>query len=821
MEFLVWHYTKGLEYYVTTWTSYFDWINHYFSLSILITSLFAPWKRLIVEDKSPGFNFTRFFENLMFNLISRCIGAVVRFTLFWVGILFITLTFLGGILGLVFWVVLPFLSYRLYRKQKRQVKNFIENLIFRLKSSSELPLKVLLDNQAGAFVLAHSGVELSEMVENANTKKVGFSKFSPSTFQEVIDYLIKNKVWSPDFLRKRQLEGSDLTIAASWWDKKRTEETEISRLSAGRPGIGLELLFGYTPYLNQYSVDMSFPQEFSHHLIGRQEVVARMERVLTAGNSIVLIGEPGVGKKTVVLEFARRAATGELGKAMVYRRVLEFDYNALLSEATDLNQKKTKLAEILSEASSAGNIILMIRDIHRITHPQVEGYDFTDIFEEHLEKRELKIIAVATPTDYERFIAPNLRLRKYLEKVEVFEPTRQEALQILVEAAGRWESLKYITIQVPALRHILEESDRYITETPFPEKALELLDAVVTYVEQKGEKIVGIDATNDVLAEKTGIPFARLTREEKKLLRNIEEIIHKRLINQEAAIDLIGKSLRARIVGISKDKRPIGSFLFLGPTGVGKTETAKVLTKVYYGSEEKILRFDMAEFAGSEGLERLIGSVSKNQPGVLTTAIKNHPASLLLLDEIEKASPAIYNLFFTLLDEGSMTDAFGKKINGQHLFVIGTSNAAAEYIRELVLSGVAGEELQKKVVEYVLQKGIFSPEFLNRFDGVVVYEPLTRENLVKIASLMLDELAQNLKKKNIYLEIPSQTVKKLSEDGYDPAFGARPMRRIVNLILGDLIGRAILKEEIKEGDRIKILAGKAKEEFLIERESSE
>ena len=817
MEFLIWHYSKGLEFYVVSWVAYFDWINHYFSLSLLITTLFAPWKRLVVEDKSPGFNLTRFFENLTFNLISRCIGAIVRLVLFWVGVILIIFTFLGGIIGLGFWIILPPLSLGVYLRQKRQVKNFIEGLAYKIKSSEDAPVKVILDNKAGEFLLNRLGVQLSDLVQSANLKKVKFTNFSPTSYRQVIEYLLKNDVWSSDLLRKMEIEKEDLVTTASWWDRKRTEETQILPIKSGRPGIGLELLFGYTPQLNQYSVDLSLPQPFSHRLIGRLEVVSRMERVLTSGNSIVLIGQPGVGKKTVVLEFARRAAGGEFGAKMAFRRVLEFDYNFLLSEASDLNLKKAKLAEILAEASGAGNTILMIRDIQRITHQDVEGYDFTDIFEEHLEKRELKIIAVSTPEDYERYIAPNMRLRKYLEKVEVVQPTKEEALEILVEAAGRWEALRGITIRVNALRNILEESDRYITETPFPEKALELLDAVVTYIEQKGEKVVTVDATNAVLAEKTGISFARLTTQEKKLLGNIEEVIHKRLINQETAVELIGKSLRARTVGIAKDNRPMGSFLFLGPTGVGKTETAKVLARVYYGSEENILRFDMAEYSGSEGLERLIGSVSKNQPGALTTAIKNKPASLLLLDEIEKAPPTIYNLFLALLDEGSMTDAFGKKINGKNLFLIGTSNAGAEYIRQLVSRGTRADELQKKVLDYVLQKGIFSPEFLNRFDGVVVYEPLQMQHLVKIARILLEELAQNVRRKNVYLKITPEAVEKLAEDGYDPAFGARPMRRIIDLILGDLIGKAILKEEIKEGDKIKIVPGEAKEEYNWEK----
>jgi len=488
-----------------------------------------------------------------------------------------------------------------------------------------------------------------------------------------------------------------------------------------------------------------------------------------------------------------------------------------LSEASDLNDKKNRLAQILAEAAYAGNIILMIRDIQRLTNSEVEGYDFTDVFEEYLEKKDLKIIAVSTNSEYERFIAPNMRLRKYLEKVEVIPPTKEEALQIIVEAARRWEKIAKLTIEVPAIRNMVEESDRFVSDVPFPEKALELLDAVVTYVQQKGKNTIVVEDTNAVLAEKTGISFAKLTKDEKQRLGDIENIIHKRLINQNSAISLIGKTLRAKTVGVIKESRPLGSFLFLGPTGVGKTETAKVLANVYFGNTESILRFDMAEYSGNEGLERLIGSVNKNMPGNLTTAIKNRPSSILLLDEIEKASKEIYNLFLVLLDEGLMTDSFGKKISGRNLFIIGTSNAAAEYIRQLVTKGIEGEELQKAVVNYVLEKEIFSPEFLNRFDGVVVYEPLKKEHLVEIAKLMLLDLSGNLKKKNIHLEFGEDVAQKLAEDGYDPAFGARPMRRIVNINLGDLIGKSLINGEIEEGGKVRLISGQGKGEFLLEK----
>jgi len=785
---------------------------------MLLRTLFSPWKKLIEIDNSAGFNFEKKFQVFTFNLISRGIGSVVRFGLFWVGIIFVLGVGLGGAVGFVFWLLMPFFGYGVFSKYQNQPENFVKKLLFDLKSRNKNPIVTLFDNKAGFFVLKHVGLELDEVVVNANIDKIDFGKLAAKNFSEVVDFLLKSEVWTERFLTSKEVKPNDLIQAAAWWDQKQADASSLNSGSAvGRPGIALELTFGYTPTLNKYSIDMSLPQPFSHRLIGRQPIVSRMERVLSSGNSVLLIGDPGVGKKTVVLEFAKKAAYGELGESLIYKRVLEFDYNSLLSESKDLNAKKSDLAYALAEASYAGNIVLMIRDLHRLVNPEVEGYDFTDIFEKHLEERKLKIIAVASSAEYERYLSRNLRIRKYFEKVEIIPPSREDAMLILVESAKTWEMRTGYTIMLPALRNILEQSDNYVTEVPFPEKALELLDAVITFKQQNNGNTVTIDDTNAVLAEKTGISFSRLTQSDRSRLGKIEQVIHERLVGQDAAISLISKTLRAKTVGVVKEKRPLGSFLFLGPTGVGKTETAKVLSDVYFGSEQNILRFDMAEYSGSEGLERLIGSLSKNQPGGLTTAIKNRPASLLLLDEIEKASKDIYNLFLALLDEGVMTDAFGKKIVCKNIFVVGTSNAGAEFIRKAVEKGVSGEELQKQVVNYVLEKEIFSPEFLNRFDGVVVYEPLGQVDLEKIAKLMLQDLAKNLKEKNIYLEVTDEACKKLAKDGYEPAFGARPMRRIVNISIGNVISQGIIDSNIVDGEKIKLVPGSAKEEFSVEK----
>ena len=816
MEFLRWHYTLGVRWYLKRWVFLLGWVAHYFSLTLLIPTLFAPWKRLTDDENYAGFNPQKYFRRVTFNLISRGIGAIVRMTLFIAGTLTLIPAFFAGFAGLIFWLLLPDIGLPYYLFSEKFGQVFYDHLAQHLASSPQTAPRVLLDTAPGKFLLTHTGQTAGALLAVSDSAKLSLAGFRPVNFSRLIDRFIDSGVWPEVRLMEMGVTSENLKAASAWWDLLHLPPKDEEKLSYSRPGIGLELLFGYTPQLNQYSSDLSAPREFSHHLVGRQEVVSRIERSLSGGSSVILVGMPGVGKKTVLLEFARRAAAGELGPKLAYQRVLEFDYNFLLSESIDLNQKKATLSRLFSESSSAGNIVLVFKDLHRLTNHEVEGVDFTDLFEKYLEKRTLRIIAISSRIEYERFISQNSRLRKFFEIVEATPPTKEQALEILFDSAAYWERHKHMIITVQALTAILEGSDRYITDTPFPEKALEILDQALAYSEQQKIQVITPEEVNLVIGERTGIPFARLTEKEKNILSNLESAMHEGLVGQDAAVSLISKSLRAASVNVRDESRPLGSFLFLGPTGVGKTQTAKVLARIYYGSEKEILRFDMAQYAGQDGVSRLIGSASRNQPGILTTAIKNKPASLLLLDEIEKAPPQVYNLFLTLLDEGFITDAQGQKIICRHLFVIATSNAGAEFIRQQVLSGADGSSLQQQVVEHVLQNRIFSPEFLNRFDGVVVYTPLSRPELLQVARLMLTDLVASLQKKNIRLEITDELAQKVSSEGYQPELGARPMRRIVDLTLGDLLGSAILKEEIKSGDKVKIIPGNAPDTYSLQ-----
>ena len=733
----------------------------------------------------------------------------MRFILFWVSLFLLIACLILGALGLPFWLLLPPLGLPAYFRYQKRPEIYLK----KIKS-----VETLLAGGHGKFLLTHLGLFGSDLLNSADQKNAESSLFKADSLEKLMTNLIKNNVWGEEFLRTKNLIGEDLIRAAYWWDERCRNLSGInSEEFYSRPGIGLELLFGYTPTLDRYAVDMAAPQEFSGHLVGRLSTVSKMAGEITGGNNVILIGQPGVGKRTIVLEFAHRATTGKLGKKMSYKRVVEFDYNSLLSETVDLNLKKSKLSDVFEEASAAGNIILVIRDIQRLTNASVEGFDFTDILESHLEGGKLKIIAISTPTDYERFISPNLRLMKYFSKVEAKAPDYEQAGQILVEAADGLETKKGILLTTPVIRKILEGSDRYITDTPFPEKALELMDALIVYKEESGGGAISLKDVDAILSEKTGISFNDLTQERKIQLTNLEAVIHERLINQESAVNLIAKSLRSKTLDIGGQKKPLGSFLFMGPTGVGKTETAKVLANVYFGSTDAMLRFNMNEYSEREGLERLIGSAVRREPGDLTTEIKNHPASLLLLDEIEKAPREVLNLFLGLLDEGQITDAMGRKVICRNLFVVATSNAGTENIRQLLEKGVNPADLQKLTLDYVLRERIFSPEFVNRFDGVVVYTPLTNDQLKQVARLKLTELTENLKKKNIFLEITDELTDKVAKDGYSAEFGARPMERVINLMIGDVISQAVLKDEIASGDRITLLPQAGQNEYKIQK----
>ena len=742
------------------------------------------------------------------------IGAIVRFILILVCLLLIIIYLIFSIPFFVIWLVVPFLGWGYYERDQKRSAIILGDLEKKIRDNPTTVGKTIFESEMGKFIRARLEKNIDYLLLPIEIKPENLADFDGSSLEKIITWCLSQSNDLEGELQRLEMSKDDLILAAKWWDRRQMgwKMAEQEKWSLGRPGIGWGLLFGYTPKLDKYSENLSLKQNFATHLIGRENEVRRMEKVINGGKNILLVGDEGVGKMTVVYAFAEMAITGKLGRKLAYKKLVSLDYQAAMSESGDRDVKKKLLSNLMREAELAGNIILVMKDIFRITNAEFEGNDYSDVIGKSLEKGNSGMIAVAGRVEYERFLAGDQRIQKYFEVIEINQPSKDDALMILMQAINEKETKSRIRFSIQAVRQILDGSDRYITDIPFPEKVLELMDQVIVS-ETGSDNWVTVDDVNKMLSEKTGISIGRLTEGEKEKLGNLEEIIEKELVGQKNAVDLIARSLRSRIAAVKDENKPIGSFLFLGPTGVGKTQTAKVLADVYYGTRKSILRFDMAEFVGREGLERLVGSVERNQPGVLTSGIKNKPASLLLLDEIEKAPPEVFNLFLTMLDEGYINDAGGNKVICRHLFVVATSNAGAKFVREQVNNGVKGEELQKSVVDFIQKQGLFSPEFLNRFDGVVVFEPIEGENLVKIAELMLRDLQINLLKKNINVSFGEGLAQKVASDGFDIEFGARPMRRVVDLVLGDVLGRAIIENKILPGDKIELLPGEGKDNY--------
>jgi len=631
------------------------------------------------------------------------------------------------------------------------------------------------------------------------------------------DVLSALAIYDPVFqkvLSNANLKNADIENL-SWWlesVKRKIEERkrwwDYQNLMR-RGTLAKEWTAGYTLTLDKYSIDWTeiakkagFPE-----IIGHEKEIEQIERVLGRReyNNVLLVGEAGVGRKGIVQGLVRKAVLGQSLPTVNYKRVVELDLSRLLMDLTNSEEIEAVLDKIFQEANAAGNVILVINEFHNFigVKPGPGVADISGIISPYLNLPQFQVVAVCTFAGLHKNIEQNPSVLNLFEKVEVSEISESATLMALENLVPILEQRYKVFASYPALREIISLSRRYLAALPFPKKALDLLDEAMIYVKNTAKvKVLLPSHINVIIAEKTQVPIGEMEMKEKTILLNLEDLIHQRIVNQEEAVREVSTALRRARAEVSARKGPMGTFLFLGPTGVGKTETSKALAQVYFGSESKMIRLDMSEFQDTKDIPRLIGGVGEE--GLLTTPVIENPFSLILLDEIEKAHSNVLNLFLQVLDEGFLTDGQGKKVDFKNSIIIATSNAGYQVILDALKTPGEWSGVKQELLDYIFEKGIFRPEFINRFDAMVVFKPLSKENLLDISGLMLGSLKKHLKEKGIDFLITASLKEKIVELSYDPTFGAREMKRVIQDKVENVLAEALLSGTLKRGDGVEI-----------------
>ena len=592
-------------------------------------------------------------------------------------------------------------------------------------------------------------------------------------------------------------------------------------------------------------------------------------------NNPVLIGEPGVGKSAIVEGLAQLIVEGSIPEILRGKRVVSLDLAGMLAGAKYRGEFEERLKNAMAEIRKAGNVILFIDELHTIVGAGAsEGaIDAANILKPMLARGEMQCIGATTLKEYHKYIEKDSALERRFQPVNVGEPTREESVEILRGLRDRYEAHHRVHITDEAIIAAVNLSDRYISDRFLPDKAIDLIDEAASRVrikaftappdmkeqearlevlnketeeavahedfekaanlrdqkkqlqnemverrkewEQKRTskvETVGEEEVAEIVSSWTGIPVKRMTESEAERLMHLEEILHRRVIGQDEAVKAVSKAVRRARAGLKDPNRPIGSFIFLGPTGVGKTELCKALGEALFGDEDSLIRIDMSEYMEKHSVSRMIGSppgyVGHEEGGQLTEKVRRKPYAVILFDEVEKAHPDVFNVLLQILEDGRLTDGQGRVVDFKNTVVVMTSNAGAHTLkkqRSLGFGSSANDEkgyetMRENIMDEV--KRIFRPEFLNRVDEIIVFHALEQDEIDRIAALMLANVQKRLRERDIELEVDESAIKLLSAAGYDLQYGARPLRRAIQRMVEDALSEEILNGKIKLGDRV-------------------
>ncbi len=640
--------------------------------------------------------------------------------------------------------------------------------------------------------------------------QLGQKKVTPKNF--IIPCLAKDSILK-EILYELEVDTGKIHNVLLWFiiNERQVESYRRYRQMAGfKPSTNMDRAYTSvaTPILNALGYDLTVAAKWNKldFCVAREEEINRIWQQFESGlNGVLLVGPPGVGKKTIVDGIAQLMVKEQVPKFLQDKRLVELDAARLISGASP-SEAQGRMLNVIDEVARAGNIVLFIDNIENllgITSGGEESLDLSEVLSSALERRNLYCLASASDENYIKYIQ-GCSIAEAMAKVDVEEPEGNQAIQIIESKIGYFEGKYKVYFSYSAVEQVLSLAAKYIHDKYLPEKAVKILELVaVRAAKEKGENaFISREDIAAVISDETKIPVTKITENEGRELLHLEERIHERMIDQEEAVRMVSASLRRARTELREGKRPIANFLFLGPTGVGKTELAKTLSYVYFGKEEYMVRIDMSEYQHPDSVKKMIGD-SDGAKGYLTEKVRQLPFTLVLLDEVEKAHPDIMNLFLQVMDDGRLTDGQGHTVDFTNTIIIATSNAGAIFIQEQIFAGKRTEEFKDRLLGDYLVK-VMRPELINRFDGVIVFEPLSMEHVVEIAGLMLKGIAKLLEPKGIGFRAEEGGIRVLAKAGFDPKFGARPLRRLLQDRVEDQIANQILLGNLKRRDTVVI-----------------
>ncbi|HSH55573.1 MAG TPA: AAA family ATPase [Candidatus Limnocylindrales bacterium] len=608
-----------------------------------------------------------------------------------------------------------------------------------------------------------------------------------------------------DFLQHIKLSRVDVEAVIGWLGRL------LDVMQAEKPyfgGIGRDWANGFTPKLNQFgtNISLSIEQHGAHfgYLTESAGVLAVKSAFSQGASTVALIGEPGVGKTSHVNALAQLLLEEKTDRNLEHRQIISLNPSAILSSAHGPGDLEHIVMSLLTEASQAGHIILFLDDAQLFFSSGPGAFDMTRILLPIVQSRSIQLVMALTGQDYQRLKVSNPAFASLLTPVVLSEPPEHDVMRVLEDAALSFEHQHKVLVSYEALQEAYRLAGRYVQEMAYPGKAIQVLEQSLSHAEHGS--IITPSSVQLAIEQSRGVKVGTAAPAETDTLLNLEDKIHERMINQSEAVKVVADALRRARAGVANPRRPIGSFLFLGPTGVGKTELAKAVAATYFGDEQNMIRLDMSEYQQAEDVSRLLSN-GADESKSLILAVRQSPFSVVLLDEIEKAHPNILNLLLQLLDEGQLTDTAGRSVSFKDCVVIATSNAGAQTIREQIAAGEAISSFQNALLDELMNSGQFRPELLNRFDEIVLFRPLNQSELAQVVGLMMQGINETLAAQHITVELTEAATMKIVETGYDARLGARPMRRALQRAVENSIASRILKGTTRPGDHVVLDVG--------------